>query len=442
MKFKLKKNLLLGTATAATQIEGGDTNNSWYEWAKDSSHIADGTSPLRGADHYNRVKADTALMSKMGMQIYRLGLEWSRIEPQQGVFDKKVIKHYRDEIKQLLDKGIQPLVTLHHFTNPTWFENMGAFAHEDSPEIFLDFIRYTVESLFDLVSDWITINEPNVYAVNGYIFGTWPPGKKANIIQLSKVYTNLCACHISAYKTIHKIRQENGFAPKSTRVSFANHMRVFKPHTAWNPLHKASNAFMKYSFQDALTCAMMTGKTSWPVNKLPRMVSNIHIEQGRFYDFIGLNYYTRDAIVTGKQAVFENAPINDLGWEIYPQGIVELSEELYNKYAAPIWVTENGTCDNNDTFRSKYIYEHLKVISESKLPFERFYHWSFMDNFEWAEGEEPRFGIVHIDYETQKRTIKKSGKFYSEIIKENGVTDTMYKRYVKDEIYQVSPSKK
>ncbi len=436
MSFKLKKDFLLGTATAATQIEGGDKNNSWYDWANIPGHIADGTSPLRAADHFNRVKPDTDLMSKMGMQIYRLGVEWSRIEPSQGKFNKSAIEHYKKEIKLLLDKGIKPLVTLHHFTNPTWFENMGAFTHSDSPTIFLNFIRYTVENLSDLVSDWVTINEPNVYAVSGYIFGTWPPGKKADFASLSKVYTNLSACHIATYKEIHRIRKEKGFDEKSTFVSFANHMRVFKPQSKWNPLHIVSSAFMRYGFQDAITKAMMTGKPAWPVNKLPESVDGVNIGKGRFYDFIGLNYYTRDAIVTGKQSVFVNAPINDLGWEIYPQGIVEISEELYEKYDAPIWVTENGTCDNSDSFRSKYIYEHLKVISESKLPFERYYHWSFMDNFEWAEGEEPRFGLVHIDYETQKRTVNKSGAFYSEIIKEQGVTEKMYEKYIAPEEYK------
>ncbi len=435
MSFKLKRNLLLGSATAATQIEGGDANNSWYEWAKLPGKIADGTGPFRAVDHYKKVKSDTELMAKLGMQVYRLGLEWSRIEPEQGQFNVSAIEHYRNEIKLLLKKGIKPLVTLHHFTNPTWFENMGAFVNDKAPEIFLKFVTYAVENLADLVEDWITINEPNVYAVNGYIFGTWPPGKTGDIPTLSKVYTNFCSCHIASYKVIHKIRKEKGFDESSTKVSFANHMRVFKPQQAWNPLHVLSTAFMKYAFQDALTKAMMTGKTAWPILKLPKEVLGMNIEQGRFYDFIGLNYYTRDAITVGKQAVFKKSPINDLGWEIYPQGIVEISDDLYKKYEAPIWVTENGTCDNTDAFRSKYIYEHLKVISESSLPFERYYHWSFMDNFEWAEGEEPRFGLVHVDYETQKRSINKSGSFYSEIIKAQGVTKTMFNKYVKDEEY-------
>ncbi len=433
--FTLSENILLGCATAATQIEGGDKNNSWYDWANIPGHIADGSTPLRATDHYKKVKADTSLMAKMGLQVYRLGLEWSRIEPEQGKFNKKAIEHYRNEIQLLLENGIQPLVTLHHFTNPTWFEKMGAFEHEDAPEIFLDYVRFTVEELCDIVSDWITINEPNVYTVNGYIFGTWPPGKKGDIRTLSKVYTNLCACHIASYKEIHRMRLIHNFDPKTTHVSFANHMRIFEPKKTWNPLHRLSNAFMKYGFQDALTQAMMTGKATWPVNRLPLKVSDVYIHEGRYYDFIGLNYYTRDAITTGKRTVFEQSPVNDLGWEIYPQGLVDISESLYKKYVAPIWITENGTCDNNDSFRCRYIYDHLLAISKSTLPIQRYYHWSFMDNFEWAEGEEPRFGIVHVDYETQKRTIKKSGQFFSEIIKERGVTESMYEKYVKEETY-------
>ncbi|MFI3257146.1 MAG: family 1 glycosylhydrolase [Spirochaetales bacterium] len=436
MPFKLKENLLLGTATAATQIEGGDTNNSWYDWSLESTHIADGTNSLRAVDHYNRVKSDTDIMAKMGMQIYRLGIEWSRIEPQRGQFDDNAIAHYRNETELLIKNGIKPLITLHHFTNPRWFEEMGAFENPESPAIFLDFVRYTVEKLADLVPEWVTVNEPNVYAVNGYIFGTWPPGKKNSLKRLQSVYTNLCACHIGAYKEIHRIRRKKGFSAHETRVGFANHVRVFKPKCMWNPLHVITAAFMKKAFQETLTHAMMTGKTSWPVKKLPAKIGDIDISGGRYYDFIGINYYTRDAVVTGKYIVFAKTPINDLSWEIYPQGIVELSRRLYAKYSAPIYITENGTCDNADVFRSRYIYEHLKVLCESDLPVERYYHWSFTDNFEWAEGETPRFGLVHVDYETQKRTVKKSGEFYSAVIKEGGVSQELYDAYVKDCVYR------
>lgn len=165
MKFKLKEGLLLGTATAVTQIEGGDENNNWARFAAENK-VKDGTTPVRADDHYVRFKEDIDLMAELGLQIYRFGIEWSRIEPQRGVYSKEAIAHYREEIEYMRSKGIQPLLTLHHFTNPLWFEDMGAFEHEDSPKIFLSFVKKAVESFGDLVSDYITINEPNVYCTN------------------------------------------------------------------------------------------------------------------------------------------------------------------------------------------------------------------------------------------------------------------------------------
>ena len=435
MHFKLPENLLLGTATAATQIEGGDTNNSWYDWALVPGHVADGTSPLRADDHYNRVDEDIALMKSLNLQIYRFGVEWSRIEPERGQFNSEAIGHYRDELKKLRDNGIQPLVTLHHFTNPRWFENMGAFENPESPELFSNFVRYTVEGLADFADEWITINEPNVYAVNGYFFGIWPPGKKNDLKALSAVYTNLAVSHIAAYRDIHRIREQKGFARNATRVGFANHLRVFTPRCKWNPVHLLSAAFMRRAFQDSLTQASMTGKASWPVKKMPASVNGTPIGCGRFYDFIGINYYSRDAVSAGKNGVFPSVPHNDLGWEIYPEGLRLLSESMYRRYKAPIYITENGTCDARDAFRSRFIYDHLKVVCESGLPIERYYHWSLMDNFEWAEGESGKFGLIAVDYETQKRTVRSSGEFYARIIQNRGVTDDMYKTFVENTRY-------
>jgi beta-glucosidase len=131
--------------------------------------------------------------------------------------------------------------------------------------------------------------------------------------------------------------------------------------------------------------------------------------------------------------VKESVPVNDLGWEIYPQGIADCVKWMYDEYKAPVYITENGTCDTYDKFRSRYIYEHLKVLCESGYPVERYYHWCFLDNFEWLEGESGRFGIVHADYETQARTIKESGRFFSEVIKEHGVSEDLYERYCRQE---------
>ena len=174
---------------------------------------------------------------------------------------------------------------------------------------------------------------------------------------------------------------------------------------------------------------MCTGVCSFPLKKIGSY------QKGVYCDYIAVNYYTRSSVKGLSDSVKDNAPVNDLGWEIYPDGIVECAKKLYAVVKKPIYVTENGTCDASDSFRSRYVYEHLKAISESELPFERYYQWCFCDNFEWVEGESARFGIVYVDYETQKRTVKKSGEFYKKIILDKGVSEKLYDEYVKDQKY-------
>ena len=176
--------------------------------------------------------------------------------------------------------------------------------------------------------------------------------------------------------------------------------------------------------QNALNKAMCKGEFSFPLKNL------CYLPRGNYCDFHGINYYTRTCVSGLKDGVCSNVPVNDLGWEIYPQGLIECAEKLDSFIRRPIYITENGTCDNEDQFRSRYIYDHIKEITQSNLPIERYYHWSFMDNFEWSEGESSRFGLVHVNYDTQERMIKKSGEFYSEIIKNNGISEEMYDQYV------------
>jgi beta-glucosidase len=159
------------------------------------------------------------------------------------------------------------------------------------------------------------------------------------------------------------------------------------------------------------------------------------VKPGEYADFLGLNYYTGTTVSTMANGIREGVSLNDLGWEIYPKGIVRCARKLYHLLPRPIYITENGTCDNNDSFRCRYIYDHLKALSDSGLPVERYYHWCFTDNFEWLEGESARFGLVHVDYETQKRTIKKSGRFFSAIIQDGGVSDALYDEYVAPQKY-------
>ena len=421
MKFRLKEGLLLGAATAATQIEGGDENNNWARFAREGK-IYDNTSPTRACDHYNRFREDIDLMAEMGIEIYRFGIEWSRIEPVRGAFDPEVLAHYREEIEYIISKGIRPMLTLHHFTNPLWFEDLGGFTNKKSVEIFMAFAERVIDALGDLVEDYITINEPNVYATNSLFWGNWPPEKKS-FSALVKCFSNMTACHIKAYEMIHRKRREMG--KEVTRVSFANHLRVFEPKNKANVWHKFCARASEWLFQGAITKAMMTGKCTFPVMRREG------VKVGKYYDFIGINYYSRSTVTGLADGVREGSDVNDLGWEIYHEGLIELAKRLDEQYHAPVFVTENGTCDNSDSFRPLFIYDQLKLISETDNPIERYYHWSFMDNFEWREGESARFGIVRVDYETETRTVNDSGKLYADIIKNKGVTDEAYERYVK-----------
>ncbi len=421
--FVLKKDLKLGVATAATQIEGGDTGSSWNDWYK-KGRIKDGSNPARANDHYNRFREDTDLLAFMGMEIYRFGVEWSRIEPEEGKFSQEALSHYREEILLLRERGIMPLLTLHHFTNPLWFEQIGGFESARAEEIFLRYVEKVVGFVGDIVSEYITINEPNVYATNSYFFGVWPPGK-SSFKSVIRIYRNFTRCHVGAYKLIHSLRSKMGFS--DTQVSFANHIRVFEPKCRFNPYHIICAVLLRQLFQTAITKSLSWGKKAFPIGKIK------DITPGKYYDFISINYYSRSTVASFADGVKRGAPLNDLGWEIYPAGIVESAKMLYDLYKAPIYITENGTCDNEDKFRCRYIFEHLKAIAENHLPITRYYHWCFIDNFEWIEGESARFGLVHVDYETQKRTIKRSGNFYTQIIREHGVSEYLFNEYANQE---------
>jgi beta-glucosidase len=419
--------MLMGVSTAATQIEGGDVDSNWNDWYR-QGRITDGTDPATDNDHWKFWREDTALMSQMGLQLYRFSVEWARLMPTEDSVNEEAVAQYRQELLMLKEAGIRPLLTIHHFTNPMWFERKGAFEKRENLHHYLALVELVVDRFGDLCSDYITINEPNVYATNSYCFGLWPPGK-TNVLTTMKVMENLAYCHIKAYGILHEKRKSMGYT--DTMVGCANHVRVFAPKNEKNLWHRISAKLTAYLFQNALTKAMTLGRFPFPLRnhgKLPK---------GEYTDFIGVNYYTRSTVSGIGDGVRENSPRNDLNWEIYPNGIVECTQALYDLLPRPIWVTENGTCDNDDRFRCRYLYDHLKAISASGLPFQRYYHWCYCDNFEWVEGNSAKFGLVSVDPVTRQRTVKNAGHFYSEVIKNGGVTPKMYTKYVASQEYDV-----
>ena len=413
--FRFPDNFFLGAASAATQVDGDCKNSNWYDWYE-KGHIKDGFDPDVATMHRKFLREDTELMASIGIRHYRFGLEWARIEPFEGIFSDEEFEKIRQELTLLHENGISVLLTIHHFSNPMWFEEKGGFLSPDYLHIFIRLTEKVVEKLGDIVSEYITINEPNVYAVSGYLGGDFPPGEN-NLSKTLKIMKDMGECHRRAYETIHRLRKSRGYT--DTMVGFAHHMRVFAPFHAQNPWHRFCTRVSAYLFQDKISKSYLLGTAG---------------DKGRYADFLGLNYYARTASKGFEDNTFPGVPVNDLGWEIYPQGIVECCAKL-NKIMPelPIYITENGTADNTDAFRTRFIYEHVKALCESGLPVTRYYHWCFVDNFEWLEGFTARFGLVALNTETMKRTIKKSGEFYQKMIENRGVTAEMAAAALKEE---------
>ncbi|MFY0600725.1 MAG: family 1 glycosylhydrolase [Cyclobacteriaceae bacterium] len=420
--FDLPGDLMLGTATAATHIEGGEQNHNWYRWSEQGK-IKDGSHSKAACDHINRIESDVVLIVDLNCQTYRMGLEWSRIEPEEGEFSEEGIALYRKEIQLLIDKEVKPLVTLWHFSNPLWMEDDGGWVNPLSVSRFQNYVAYVIEQLGDLVTDWITINEPNVYLFFGYFDGVWPPGHQGDIKGFLKGARHLVIAHQRAYELIHSYYTDANQSPK---VGVAHHLRIFDPIDK-RLLSKMAAKLQERVFQNVFLEAMTLGEMMFPLTS-----GNFKMKEGLFADFIGVNYYSRDMIkgvwkpfeLFGERCVSEEGSKNDLGWEIHPEGLGVICEAIYEKYKLPIYITENGTCDKHDAYRSKFIYDHLKALSkiiESGVDVQRYYHWSLLDNFEWAEGNSARFGLYHTNYKTQERTLRESGRYYAEICKNRSV---------------------
>lgn len=380
---------LWGAATSSHQIEGNQTND-WTEWEQ-TGH---GTEPSgRAADSWNRWPEDLELARTLGLTSYRFSLEWSRIEPRPGEFDHQALQRYRTMILRMRELGLIPLVTLHHFTFPTWVSRQGGFLHTDASQWFSRYVRTCLETLGDVVDLFVTINEPMVLVVMGYLIAMWPPGGHG-FGRAFKLISRLVNVHVEAYQTIKDMKP-------GAWVGLAHHMIQFEP---WHdtPLDRANTRLLHYLMND----------------RFIRMV-------GGCQDFIGINYYTRQyAHWTSGLHPIQNRPgatVSDLGWEIYPTGLGAVLERL-RAYHKPVLITENGIATRDDTLRTQYLEEHIAQVAAAQaagIDVRGYFHWSLMDNFEWAEGYGPRFGLAEVNFETGERRIRPTGYRYRDIIKAN-----------------------
>ncbi len=411
-------NFLWGTATASHQVEGGNTNNDWWEWEK-AGHIKTGDSSLIACDHYRRFREDFRLVKELNNNSYRFSIEWSRIEPEPGKFNEKEIQHYVEMLQELRALQIEPVLTLHHFTIPTWFSKMGGFLNDKSPEIFSRFVAYVVPFLKDYVNYWITINEPMVLSTLGYFLGMWPPGERSFSLT-TRVAKNLLLCHMNANRIIKEIKS-------SSQVSIAHNMLIFEPNNSFNPLDRAIAGFNSFIFNHSFLDAIHSGRIPYPISR------------GEFYsdlrdsiDYIGLNYYTRVFVKFTVKGLFREGerdmPKSDFNQYIYPEGIERLLIDLHTRYGKKIMITEHGIADKEDRWRGEVLKKTVEAMKRSTkrgVNIIGYMHWSLMDNFEWNEGYSMKFGLYEVDFETQERKPRKSAEVYKQIAVEykNGLKE-------------------
>lgn len=427
MKYTFPKNFKWCVATSAHQIEGYNRHSDWWLW-ESQGKVANKEHTQVAADHWNRVESDVELISKLNANTYRFSIEWAKIEPQEGVWDQGAINHYVQEIKLLKKKGIEPFITLHHFTLPNWVAEKGGWEWPDIPTAFE---RYSEKVFISLtkeaqIQNWITINEPTVFLAAGYIAGTFPPGRKSDLSALKTPLVNILKAHGKSFHILKKLAQVKN---ENIQVSMAHSMRVFDPKHSWNPLDQIISYYIDKIFNWAVLSAPITGEL---VMKVPFVVSideKLPEIKGT-YDFIGFNYYNHDLVSFSFTFPFHKfeptpgAPVNDLDWEIYPKGIYRIITEIHKRFPQfSIYITENGLADATDRQRKDYVEDHLiwvhKAISEG-APVQSYCHWSLMDNFEWEKGYGPRFGLYEVNYETQQRILRPSGHWFSAVAGQNG----------------------
>ncbi|OGE79919.1 MAG: hypothetical protein A2660_00495 [Candidatus Doudnabacteria bacterium RIFCSPHIGHO2_01_FULL_45_18] len=396
-KLSFPKGFLLGAAASAHQVEGQNINSDWWYWEQQGKLPKSG----QAADHYNRFEEDFGIAQTIGLNAMRISIEWARIEPSEGQWDSEAIEHYKKVLKSMKAHGLTRMVTLWHWTLPKWFADKGGFESKAGIEAFARYAWFVAQNLGSEIDLWETLNEPETFAQQAYTLGKFPPFKTSNLTYL-RVIRNLILAHKQAYRAIKA-------AYPQAKVGISKNFSYYEP-------------FRKYNFLDQLI-----------VFFADRIGNQYFLEKIRKQlDFIGLNYYFFNRVrfdfiwgyremnlnSTSPQMTSEDSQNrSDMGWVLYPKGIYHLALEL-KKYNLPIYITENGLADTQDSRRHKFLQETLEWVKQAIIQgvsIKGYLHWSLTDNYEWTNGFGPRFGLVEIDYATQKRTVRKSAEIFKQV---------------------------
>ncbi|MBD3401896.1 family 1 glycosylhydrolase [candidate division GN15 bacterium] len=419
-------NFLWGVATSAFQIEGR-IENDMTDWERQGRFRTEQYDPVAGdtADHWRRWEDDFELLKQLGVNSYRFSVEWARIEPTPGQFNQRALDQYSRMIDRLLEKGITPMLTLHHFTHPTWFHERSPWHRSDAPESFMPFVQVVTEKLLDRVPLVVTINEPLVWLLAAYGEGKFPPGYKD--LQLMMVaLQRMLEAHRLAYDHIKSRRAD-------TQVGIAHNFIVFKRARLNHLFDRHLKPLIHRFYNIMIPEAFQTNRLLY---QFPLVLAyDEEIELDNRIDFWGINYYYRmhvrfrfnlerpfDVMFIPRSGEGQS----DLGWEIYPKGLRKICKWL-EFTGKPLYITENGIAAGDDQLRAEFLKKHLdslrKAIDDG-YPVRGYYHWSFLDNYEWLEGTRAKFGLYHVDFENDyRRSLKPSGALYREYIRDATTED-------------------
>ena len=428
-------DFLWGTATSSLQVEGNNTNSDWWSFEQQEGRILAGHRSGLACDWWRNAESDLDRAAEMGTNAHRLSLEWSRIEPEPSVFDEDALGRYREIIQGMRQRGIDPMVTLHHFSNPLWLVEKGDFSADIVTEYFRRYTAKVAASLGDVVGKWVTINEPMVYLFARYFDGTFPPARKMGWNAGMKALRHLFSCHAIAYRTLKE-------ANPQAIVGVAKNMPVFASRTGSLPTRWWAGR-LNWLFNELWMDGMVSGRLRWPAGRgsVPHLADS--------FDFVGINYYTRFYVrfpPTGGEFYYKDwgpdAQVGDGNYgEVYPAGLFQVIKAAM-RYGKPIYITENGLPDADDDLRPAFLLTHLREIWRAvsfNFPVMGYYHWSLVDNFEWDRGWTQRFGLYEMDPDTQARRIRPGGRLYTEICHANGISSDMAAQYAPELLATMFP---
>src|SRR5512140_1328501 len=397
--FTFPEGFLWGTATAAHQVEGQNDNNTWSAWEKLPGKIHKGERAGLACDWWGgRWQEDMDRAAAGHQNTHRFSVEWSRVEVGPDQWDDEALAFYLERALGMVQRGLKPMITLHHFTDPLWLAEKGGWEWDEAPRHFAAFTRRVVEALKDTTNLWVTINEPNGYPFFQYLFGNFPPGR-TDFGACFKAMVNLMRAHAAAYHVLHEVQPQ-------AQAGFAYSHRPFRAARWWHPLDWAIFLFADRHFNEAFIDPVVSGRMRFLMRRasIPESVGT--------QDFIGLNYYSVDDMffsLNPKRMWIDRrfpkgAELSETGFIAnLPKGLYR-SMDWADRYKLPVYITENGVEDCRDTLRPKYIIEHLYQVwraIQAGIPVKGYYYWSLTDNFEWERGWKQGFGLYGLDPLTQ-----------------------------------------